>query len=89
MKLDDWSLLKNETLTDEEVGKLNLVLAFHARLPTEEMRQQLLVLMEEGRCMAPGEFDLRLDQFAAQAKAAMAPFHTGEHAAYALSAKVH
>lgn len=89
MKLDDLSLLKNEALTDEEVRKLSLVLAFHDRLPTEAMQEQLLILMEEGSFMEPGEFDLRLSQFAAQAKAAMAPFQTGEHATVAAPSKLH
>ena len=82
-------MLKNEALTDEQFGKLELVLAFHDRLPTQAMRETLLVLIEEEPFLARAEFDRRLNQFAAQAKAAMAPFQAGQYAAYASSEKVH
>lgn len=89
MKPSDLSLVRNTNLTDEEVGKLELILAFHDRLPTEAMRQALLILIEDEPFLARTEFDRRLDQFAAQAKAAMTPFQAGEYAAYIASAQVH
>lgn len=70
MKFEELSLLQNGGLSDHEIEKLNIVLAFYERLPTEGMKRELLQLTENQPTMLPNEFDKRLDDFAVRVKSA-------------------
>lgn len=89
MKLEDSSLLRNRGFTEDEADKLKIVLAFYERLPSEAMKQELLLLIEHQPFMAPGEFDSRLDDFAARVKKADAFAQAGFVLSGAVSQKVH
>ena len=73
MKLEELSLLRDEGLSEEQIDKLDIVLAFYERLPCELMKQELLMLMERQPSMLPREFDFRLDDFAARVKGSTGP----------------
>lgn len=81
MKLEELSLLRDEGLSEEQIEKLEIVLAFYERLPSESMKQELLMLMERQPLMLPGEFDFRLDNFSARVKATTGPFQISEYSA--------
>ena len=69
MKWDQLTLLQEEGMSKEQLAKLQIILNFYDRLPSEKLKEELLTLMEKQRAMAPGEFDLRLQDFAERAKA--------------------
>lgn len=89
MKLEDLSLLRDQGLTEDGSEKLKIVLAFYERLPSEAMKQELLLLIEHQPFMPPGEFDARLDDFAARVKTAAAFAQVGSLLAGAVSSRVH
>ena len=89
MKLEDLSLLRHHGFTEEGSEKLKIVLAFYERLPSEAMKQELLLLIENQPFMQPGEFDTRLDAFAARVKTADAFAQVGALLAGAVSTRVH
>ena len=89
MKPEDLSLLRDRGLTREEIEKLNIVLAFYERLPTDELKQALLALMENQPFMVPSEFDLRLDDFAARVKTAAAYAQVSAYLASAALPRMH
>lgn len=68
MKIEDLDVFKNESLSPMEKAKLKIVTAFYDRLPTKEMKMAFLELIAGQPLMAPGEFDARLDDFAARVK---------------------
>ena len=73
MKLQELSLLRDKELSEKQIEKLQMVLAFYNALPTDTLKVELLTLMEQQPSMAPHEFDSRLSQFSVQVKSAMAP----------------
>jgi len=73
MQLEELTLLRNQGLSEDEIEKLKIVLAFYDRLPSEVMQEELLVLMERQPFMRPEEFNVRLDDFALRVKAAGGP----------------
>jgi hypothetical protein len=89
MKLEELSLLRDEGLSEEQIEKLEIVLAFYERLPSEPMKQELLMLMERQPLMLPGEFDLRLDNFAARVKAITGPSQMSAYIASFTNGKIH
>jgi hypothetical protein len=89
MKLEELSLLRIDGLSENAIEKLKIVLAFYDRLPSEAMKEELLILMERQPLMLPGEFDLRLDDFAARVKAAPTPSQMNVYLAYSHLAKMH
>jgi hypothetical protein len=89
MKLEELSLLRDEGLSEDEIEKLKIVLAFYDRLPSEAMKEELLILMERQPFMLPGEFDLRLDDFAARVKATTGPAQINAYLAYSTVKKMH
>lgn len=89
MKLEDSSLLRNRGFTEDEADKLKIVLAFYERLPSEAMKQELLLLIEHQPFMALSEFDSRLDDFAARVKKADAFAQAGSMLSGAVSQKFH
>jgi hypothetical protein len=89
MKLEDLILLRNRGFTNDETEKLKIVLAFYERLPSEAMRQELLLLIEYQPFMSPGEFDARLDDFAARIKTPNAFAQTASFMAGAASSRMH
>jgi hypothetical protein len=89
MKLEELSLLRGEGLSEDEIEKLKIVLAFYDRLPSEAMKEELLMLIERQPFMLPGEFDLRLDDFAARVKATTDPAQIVAYLAYSAFANMH
>ena len=89
MKLEDLSLMRDKGLTEHESEKLKIVLAFYERLPSEAMKQELLLLIEHQPLMSPGEFNARLDDFAVRVKTAEACTQVGSFLAGAVSSRVH
>lgn len=89
MKLEELSLLKAEGLSEDDIEKLKIVLAFYDRLPSDAMKEELLMLMETQPLMVPGEFDCRLDDFALRVKIAAIPGQVSAYLACANFAKIH
>lgn len=89
MRLEELSLLRDEGLSQEQIEKLEIVLAFYERLPSESMKQELLILMEKQPSMLPGEFNFRLDNFAARVKATIGLSQTSGYIASSTSGKMH
>jgi hypothetical protein len=89
MKLEELSLLRDEGLSQEQIEKLKIVLAFYERLPSESMKQELLILMEKQPSMLLGEFDFRLDNFAARAKATTDPSQVSAYIGSFTNGKMH
>jgi hypothetical protein len=89
MKWDDLSLLQDEKMSDGKLEKLKIIMTFHDRLPTQALQEELVTLMEHQPFMVPGEFELRLDQFAAKVKAVTVPAQVSAYLAYATLAQVH
>jgi hypothetical protein len=89
MKFEDLSLLRNRGFTEDETEKLEIVLAFYERLPSAAMKQELLLLIEHQPFMSPGEFDSRLDDFAARIKTPDAFAQVGAFVAGAFSSRMH
>lgn len=89
MKLEELSLLRDEGLSEEQIEKLEIVLAFYERLPSEPMKQELLMLMERQPLMLPREFDFRLDNFAARVKASTGLSQTSAYIASFTNGKIH
>lgn len=89
MKLEELSLLRDEGLSEEQIEKLEIVLAFYARLPSESMKQELLMLMERQPLMLPGEFDFRLDNFASRVKATTGSSQISAYIASFTNGKMH
>jgi len=69
MLWEELSLLRDEGMSKDQIAKLQIIFDFYDRLPCEKLKGELLTLMEKQRAMAPGEFDLRLQDFAERAKA--------------------
>ena len=89
MKLEEVSLLRAEGLSENDIEKLKIVLAFYDRLPLDTMKEELLMLMEMQPLMMPGEFDRRLDDFALRVKMATIPGQISVYLACTSFAKVH
>lgn len=89
MKLEELSLLRDEGLSEEQIEKLDIVLTFYERLPCELMKQELLMLMERQPSMLPGEFDFRLDDFAARVKGSTAPYQGSAYLAFSKNGRLH
>lgn len=89
MKLEELSLFRNRGFTEDETEKLKIVLAFYERLPSEAMKQELLLLIEHQPFMSSGDFDSRLDDFAARVKTAEPFAQVGSFLAGAVSSRVH
>ena len=68
MVWEELSLLRDEGMSKNQIAKLQIIFEFYKRLPCEKLKGELLTLMENQRAMAPGEFDLRLQDFAERAK---------------------
>jgi hypothetical protein len=89
MKFEDLSLLRDEGLSEEQIEKLEIVLTFYERLPSESMKQELLMLIEKQPLMLAGEFDFRLDNFAARMKATADPSQMSAYIASFTNGKMH
>ena len=89
MKLEELSLFRDEGLSEEQIQKLGIVLAFYERLPSESMKQELLMLMESQPLMPPGEFDFLLVNFAARVKASTSPLQMSPSIASFTNGKIH
>ena len=89
MKLEELSLLRDDGLSEGQLEKLEIVLAFYERLPSELMKQDLLMLMERQPFMMPEEFDFRLDNFAARVRAITGPSQLSAYAASFTNGKIH
>jgi len=68
---DEFSFLRNSGTSDDEIRKLKIIIAFHDRLPTDELKTELLSLMRDQPSMAAGEFERRLQDFHERAQAAL------------------
>lgn len=89
MKFEELSLLQTGDLSEHDIEKLNIVLAFYERLPTEAMKQELLQLMENQPTMLPDEFDKLLDDFAVRVKSANNYVCVSAYLASAALSRVH
>lgn len=89
MKFEELSLLQNGDLSDHDIEKLNIVLAFYERLPTEAMKRELLQLMENQPTMLPSEFNKRLDDFAVRVKSANNYVYFSAYLANSTFSRVH
>jgi len=89
MKLEELSLLRDNGLSEKQIEKLEIVLAFYERLPSESLKQELLMLMEGQPLMLPGEFDFLLNNFAARVKATTGPSQISGYIAPSTSGKMH
>lgn len=69
MLWEELSLLRDGGMSKDQIAKLQIIFDFYKRLPCEKLKGELLTLMEKQRAMAPGEFELRLQDFAERAKA--------------------
>jgi hypothetical protein len=70
MKSDELSFLREKGRSEEEIKKLRIILAFLESLPSENLQDELLCLMEDQPSMRSGEFDLRLAGFVSRIIAA-------------------
>lgn len=68
MVWEELSLLRDEAMSKEQIAKLQIIFDFYDRRPCVKLKGELLTLMEKQRAMVPGEFDLRLQDFAERAK---------------------
>jgi len=89
MKLAELSLLRDKRLSEAQIEKLKIVLAFYERLPSESMKHELLMLMERQPLMLPGEFDFRLVHFDARLKAITGPSQISAYTVSFTNGKVH
>lgn len=89
MKLEELSLLRAEGLSENDIEKLKIVLAFYDRLPSDAMKEELLMLMEAQPLMMPDEFDRRLDDFALRVKMVAVPSQISAYLACTNFAKIH
>jgi hypothetical protein len=88
MKAHELSLLRQD-LSEVEIEKLKIVLAFYERIPCELLKDELLVLMETQPLLAPAEFDRRLDAFAKQVRLFIPAGYGEASTQYATPSQIH
>ncbi len=89
MEWDEFSLLRDGEMSKDQIAKLQIIFDFYDRLPSKELKEEILTLMEKQHAMVPGEFDLRLQTFAERAKAAFFQESGGPYPASNSLASVH
>ncbi len=71
MVRDEFEFVKADNTSEKEISKLKLIADFYDKLPSIELKGELLSLMRRQPSMSPSEFESGLQDFSERAKAAL------------------